>query len=270
MLRDMEPRRAGHAASEACGPSGGGYDSAVLDCLVIGDGPDTAVLVHGSGGSREDTWSHQLELAARHRLVLPDRRGYGASSPGARPDFEADGADIADLLGAGAHLVGFSYGGIGSLLAAARRPHAVRSLAVIEPPAFGVAAADPAVAELVRRLEPVFTAAPATDPLAFDAAFDRALGFDHVAAPVGPEQLARLDAYRRERAPWEARLPLAELGGAAFPRAVFRGDWSPAFSRVAETIAGAIGARLVTIPGGHGVQHRPGFNAALEELWAQA
>jgi len=45
---------------------------------------------------------------------------------------------------------------------------------------------------------------------------------------------------------------------------------SPAFSHVAGVIADAIGAELITIPGGHGVQHRAGFNDRVLALWAGA
>jgi len=44
-----------------------------LNVLRIGHGP-VVVLVHGTGGSREDTWSDQLILADHHSLILPDRR----------------------------------------------------------------------------------------------------------------------------------------------------------------------------------------------------
>jgi hypothetical protein len=71
--------------------------------------------------------------------LLVDRRGFGASPADGRVDFERDAEDVAELLADGAHLVGHSYGGVVSLLAAARRPDAVRSLVLIEPPAFGVA-----------------------------------------------------------------------------------------------------------------------------------
>lgn len=102
----------------------------------------------------------------------------------------------------------------------------------------------------------------------YDRAFDEALGFDHVEAPESDEQRARLDASRKERRPWEARIPLEAIRIQAFPKIVFRGDWSPALSHVAEVIADSIGAELVTIPGGHGVQHRAGFNERLLALWA--
>jgi pimeloyl-ACP methyl ester carboxylesterase len=49
----------------------------------------------------------------------------------------------------GDHLVGHSYGGVITLLAAGRRPTAVRSLTVIEPPGTRVALGDPAVDRFV-------------------------------------------------------------------------------------------------------------------------
>ena len=114
------------------------YDMSDLLVEDIGSG-DRVVLVHGDGPPGE-TWSDQRALAERYRLLIPDWRSH-----------EADARDVAELLGDGAHLVGFDSGGVGALLAAALRPEAVRTLAVIEPTAFGVAADDPAVARLVAR-----------------------------------------------------------------------------------------------------------------------
>lgn len=104
----------------------------------IGSG-DRVLLVHGSD-SAAATWSKQRVLAERYRLLIPDGRGH-----------DVDAREIAELLGDGAHLVGFDSGGVGSLFAAALRPEGVRSLTVIEPTAFGLAPDDPAVARLVAR-----------------------------------------------------------------------------------------------------------------------
>jgi pimeloyl-ACP methyl ester carboxylesterase len=240
----------------------------VLDCLVLGEGRP-AILVHGTGGGRHETWAKQLPLASNHRLVLPDRRGYGHSPPTEVVDFAADGRDISQLLEPPSHLVGFSYGGVGSLLAAALRPHNVLSIVVIEPPALGVARGHPAVDELVGRLEPVFAGAKHMSIEEHDRAFDEALGLNHVDAPISEEMRARYEAARKERRPWEAHIPFETLRAQTFPKLVFRGDWSPAFSRVAEVIAEGIGAELVTIPGGHGVQHRAGFNERLLAMWSE-
>jgi len=227
---------------------------------VLGEG-ETVVLVHGSG-VRDWTWSDQLELADRYRLVLPYRRGY-APSPAADPDFEVDARDVADLLDRPTQLVGFSYGGVGSLLATARRPELVRTLTVIEPPAFGVAADDPAVQELARRLDSVFRDRDRT-PEDYGAAFAEALGFE--ARPPSPEMRSVLESFMRERSPAEAVIPYERL--TSTPVLVVSGGWHPAFDAVSTEIAERLGAELVTFPGaGHGAQHAPGFNERLTEFW---
>jgi pimeloyl-ACP methyl ester carboxylesterase len=64
-------------------------------------------------------------------------------------DFLVDADDIANLMGDGAHLVGHSYGGLGAIAAAARRPEATRSLTLLEPPAAMLGQAAPAWEELL-------------------------------------------------------------------------------------------------------------------------
>src|SRR5256885_15692478 len=120
---------------------------------TIGSGP-RVVLVHGSVGNGRSTWEAQLPLAERFTLVIPDRPGSAPNPPVERVDFEEQAPLVADLLEGGAHLVGHSYGGVISLYAAALRPDAVRSLTVIEPPAFGVARGDPEVERLLREVDP--------------------------------------------------------------------------------------------------------------------
>ena len=68
------------------------------------------------------TFAAQRGLAARYRLVIVDRPGYPPNDPVERIDFDEQAAEIAELLEPGDHLVGHSYGGVISLLAAARRP----------------------------------------------------------------------------------------------------------------------------------------------------
>jgi pimeloyl-ACP methyl ester carboxylesterase len=63
-----------------------------------------------------------------------------------------DAADVVELLGDGAHLVGHSYGGVVAMLAAGLRPQAVRSLALIEPSWLRVAAHDPPVVAALERM----------------------------------------------------------------------------------------------------------------------
>jgi pimeloyl-ACP methyl ester carboxylesterase len=230
---------------------------------VLGEG-ETVVLVHGSG-VRDWTWSDQRELADRYRLVMPYRRGYGDSLR-ADPDFEVDGRDIAELLDRPSHLVGFSYGGIGSLLAAAQRPELVRSVTAIEPPAFGVALDHPEVRALGERLDGVFQNTDQT-PEEFGVAFAEAMGFEP--RPPSPEMRSVLESFMRERSPAEAGFPYDQLEGIAI--LIVSGGWHPAFDTVCSVLAERLGSELETFPGaGHGAQHAAGFNERLLSFWATA
>ena len=139
----------------------------------IGSGP-RVVLVHGSATGPE-TWSRQRPLAERWTLELVTRPGFWPLEPVARVDFEADAPPVAEQLGDGAHLVGHSYGGVITLLAAAERPDAVRSLTVIEPPALDVARGDPDVDAMVSRVEELWSGAP-PEPRVFLEEFLRTVG----------------------------------------------------------------------------------------------
>src|SRR5215469_7155585 len=113
------------------------------------DSQPRLLLVHGSVVNADLTWSAQKPLAARFEIVAPNRRGFPPGPDVAYVDFEDEAVWLERFLEPGAHLVGHSYGGVIALLAAARRPELVRSLTVIEPPAFGVARGDPEVDEFV-------------------------------------------------------------------------------------------------------------------------
>jgi len=98
-------------------------------------------LVHGSVGNGSVTWESLRPLADRYTLVILDRPGYPPNPPLEQADFDQQAGALAELLQPGDHLVGHSYGGVISLLAAAQA-NGLRSLTVNEPPAFGVAVLD--------------------------------------------------------------------------------------------------------------------------------
>ena len=108
------------------------------------------VLVHGSLATGGEEWQAQRPLADEgFHLLVPDRRGYGKSPVAEGEDFLRDADDIAELMGDSAHLVGHSYGGLGVLFAAARRPDATLSIALLEPAAFALGQGHPAARALV-------------------------------------------------------------------------------------------------------------------------
>jgi pimeloyl-ACP methyl ester carboxylesterase len=239
-----------------------------------GGGGATAVLVHGDVFDGEATWARQRDLGAHHHLLVPDRRGFGQSPDGGREDFERDAGDVAALLGAGAHLVGHSYGGVVALLAAARRPEAVRSLAVVEPPAFALALEHPAVRALMAELTPLVGADPPMDPDEFLQRFVRAVGGDtsRLPSPLPPPLVRHTRLLMTCRPPWEAQVPVELLAAAGFPVLIVSGAHSAAFDAVCDVLESGLAAERAVIAGaGHSVPLTGApFNERLERLWARA
>jgi pimeloyl-ACP methyl ester carboxylesterase len=115
-----------------------------LDVETLGTHGSPVVLVHSTGMTSRQ-WKRLAErLAPMHRVYLPDLIGYGASSkfPTSEPfDWTLDVVGIESLLDAivePVHLVGHSYGGLLALAAALHRRGRIRSLACVEPVAWGV------------------------------------------------------------------------------------------------------------------------------------
>lgn len=235
-----------------------------------GSGP-SVVLVHGSIGPGWAGWAGQAALAARWHLIVPHRSGYPPNPPLDRIEPAVQGAETADLLGAGAHLVGHSYGALVAMFAAAHRPAAVRSLTLIEPPAFGVARDHPAVVALTDDLRRAFELGRG-DPRAYLAGFLEALGSTEELPPALPPDLeAGVRSFMVERHPWDVDPPLDALREAGFPVLAVSGGWHPAFEATTAAIVERTGAELVTITGmGHEPQAVDGFNEILEGFLVRA
>jgi len=236
-----------------------------------GEGPPV-VLVHGAVADGRATWTEQRPLAERWTLTVPDRPGFGENPPVERVDFDVDAPLVAELLADGAHLVGHSYGGVISLLAAARRPEAVWSLTVVEPPAFGVARGNPHVGDLVERLQEHWRSGP-RDPETFLRGFLRLVGSAmDPPSPLPPPLQRGAEMLLVERGPWEAQIPLAELAGARFPKLVLSGAHNPAFDAVCDVLEQRLSAERAVIAGaGHSVQRTGArFNERLEAFLLSA
>ncbi|MFJ9397427.1 alpha/beta fold hydrolase [Streptomyces californicus] len=97
---------------------------------------DPLVLLHG-GFCTNDTWGAQrADLAAAHRLFLPERRAHGHTADVPGPLTYQDMADdtvafLERVVGGPAHLVGWSDGGVVALLVARDRPDLVRKVVAI-------------------------------------------------------------------------------------------------------------------------------------------
>ena len=113
-------------------------DSLPVHVTEWGDAGPAVLFVHGGVqggiGGGPANFKGQQPLAARGwRLKLIARPGFGESPSRGPDDMEADAILIAGMLSEPTHLIGHSFGGAEVLLAAARRPEAVRSLILVEP-----------------------------------------------------------------------------------------------------------------------------------------
>jgi len=109
---------------------------------------ETILLLHGNAESGEVWYGWIAQLAATMRVVVPDMRGFGRSTPMPRdhpwsPDRIVDDyVALLDGLGIGRfHLVGAKVGGTMALHFAARHPGRVQSLTVLGPPTRGIESA---------------------------------------------------------------------------------------------------------------------------------
>lgn len=257
-------------------------DAATLPIHVTtwGEGGEPLLIIHGGVqgglGGGPSTFSRQRPLAERGwTLRLVDRPGFGESPSRGPDDMEADAPWIADLLGEGSHLLGHSWGGAEALLAAARRPRAVRSLILVEPAlqpllmtAEGEAYAA-AKADAMRSLGPLLaTRTPGEYGLAFARSLGRGEdGGPNRAAAALEADLAQADrlgtALLRSRMappPVMARAAAA-IAAARIPVLVVTGGWSSFFDGVGARTAELTGGRhlIVAAP-----DHFPQVTAAAE------
>ena len=218
------------------------------------DSQPRLLLVHGSVVSADLTWSAQKPLADRFEIVAPNRRGFPPGPDVERVDFEDEAVWLEQFLEPGTHLVGHSYGGVIALLAAAKNPEQLRSLTVIEPPAFGAARGIPAADEFMATVEEHWTNGP-RDPAEFLRGF---LGLVGSSTPPGnftPELLQGARTLMVERPPSEAVIPFDELSSAPFPKLVVSGGHSAAFEALCDVLEKRLGAQRAVLPGaGHSIQ----------------
>ena len=265
-----------------------------INVVELGDDGPTVLIVHGGVqgglGGGPATFDEQKVLAERGwRLRLVERPGFGDSPSRGVDDMAADAEWIADMLGEGAHLVGHSWGGAEALLAAARRPEAVRSLTLVEPALFPIVMTDPAL-----RTDPEMQAVGgrlAQLMLRSDTPADYAIAFARtvLGPPEDQEVLTRVAGLEADRelatrvgcavlqgrmaSPEEMRAAADTVAERGLPVLVVSGGWSSFFDRIGEVVARFTKGRFETIPAvNHMVQQvgATAFNATLEQFMHEA
>jgi pimeloyl-ACP methyl ester carboxylesterase len=245
----------------------------VNEIVVIreGEGPEV-LLVHG-GASPRTTWRALSALSSRWTLAFVHRRGYPPSPrpPEGRQDFDVDANDLTPLLDRRPHVVAHSYGVLGTLIAAARRPECVRSLTLIEPPIYFLVERDPEVARLEAMGNAVLTHGLDTDAATLGEFLSLA-GAPNVGDGPLPEDVA--SGVRRAqggRLPGEANLALDALRQARIPSLVASGKHSQGLERICDALAAAVDAERLIAPGaGHFVAAAPNFADRLEQFLLSA
>jgi pimeloyl-ACP methyl ester carboxylesterase len=243
--------------------------AAVGEIAVVREGAGREVLLVHGGASPRTTWGALAPLTARWTLALMHRRGYppSPSPPDGRQDFEVDAVDVASLLAGRPHVVAHSYGVLGTVIAATRRPAQIRSLTLIEPPLYYLAPGDQEVARL-QRLGDAVLAHGLDAEAATLREFLRLAGAPEVDDGPLPDEVAH--GVRRAhgaRLPGEARPPLGVIRDAGIPSLVVSGGHTPGLERICDALAAALHAERLVAPGaGHFVAAAPGFTDQLEQF----
>ncbi|MFD3707534.1 alpha/beta fold hydrolase [Nocardia sp. NPDC058658] len=208
---------------------------------------EQVVLVHGDAPIGPLAWLSQRRLRDRYTLSVLTRAGYGQRSA-LRIDARRDADDLCAALSEPVHLIGHSHGAVVAALATAAAPDLVRSVTLIEPPLFQVAADEPEVQAVLREADALFgtvTAGPI--PAGTLSALFGGQGADFAT----PEWSLLRTKVMESVLPWTYPIDFAGLRGRVSALVVC-GAWSAAFTAVCERIARELSAPCVRIPGaGH-------------------
>ena len=195
---------------------------------------------------------------------MPTRRGFPGGPPGERQDFAADAEDLAELVGERAHLVGFSYGGLGVALFAASQPERVHSVTLVEVPLYLVAPDDPLVQQIADAGD-AFLSGEASPAQEVEFLANAGIGPDAPEEHRDEIEIATR-AARGGRSPREAKPDLDTISREV-PSMVVSGDHHEGIERLCDALADRLGARRELVPGaGHAVPRARGFNAVLEDF----
>ncbi len=258
-------------------------DGALLRWWRGGRG-EPVVLVHGSFDDHH-SWSGVLpQLSSFHDVITYDRRGHSASTaPRGQGNIAQDADDLLSIvdnvIGGPAHLVGNSYGASVAMMAAVQRRDAVRSVAVHEPPLFGLLVRNPVAkvlgaetavwmghaAELIRAGDPAGGARIFAEKVGFGNGSWNGLFTSEQRATMISNAHTWLDQYND---PDRHAVDITTLAWARFPVTLFVGERThELYKLVSEELADRLPfLRTVRIHGaGHGphLTHPSDLAAAL-------
>ena len=220
--------------------------------------------VQGGLGGGPKTFARQEALTQKGwKVEVVDRPGFGQSPSRGVDDMERDSRWIADELGDGANLIGHSWGGGEALLAAARRPEAVRSLVLVEPALQSLLMGDPVMAQPGIRTDAgrfMGLLMAAGSPADYGLAFAQSLGASNsggtgtnaaaAALKADPQRATGLGCallQARMASPVALKQAAETLAKASVPVLVVTGGWSPFFDAVGDVAARLTGGRHIIV-----------------------
>ncbi len=122
-------------------PSVADVDTGIGCIRVATAGQGTSIVMLHGWTLDHRSWTPQLPLSRQARLIMPDRRGFGAST--APPDLSREWQDVELIAGPEPFvLVGMSQGASVAIDVARRRPDRVKALVLAGAPLHGVVAND--------------------------------------------------------------------------------------------------------------------------------
>jgi len=274
-------------------------DSLPVNVQVVGPANGApALIIHGGlqggigGGPLTFQRQHALAERGGFRISMLERPGFGQSPSRGREDMVHDSVWIADKFlappaGAGAvakvHVLGHSWGGGLSLLAAARHPEGVRSLILVEPAMPMLAVLDAlkrldyaGFSSVVDWLSPL---ADAHSPGEYGRVFVQSLGrplqlengpavTDELISTLGESFLTSESA-----SPSDMAKAAAVIKQHRIPTLIITGGWSPSFDYVAEVAAKATGGSVAKVASPNHFpmyENADEFNRVVEEFWKSA
>lgn len=238
---------------------------------LTGKTGDLLTLVHGSWTDHHGWDAVVPGLSRSFRVLTYDRRGHSQSErPTGKGSVHEDVADLAALIehvGIGpAHIAGSSFGAAIALRLAGQRSDLFKSLIAHEPPVFSLLAdspdAQPALAEVSRRIAPVADRLRSGDPTGGARLFVETIAFGPGAWEELPERVRQTWVFNAptfldEMEDAESqRLPLSPLRDFPLQALLTNGGQSaPFFPPVLARIAAAL--RRAERQTFHGAGHVP-------------
>lgn len=236
---------------------------------INGSVGEPMVLVHGSWGDHENWASVVPALSSSFRVLTYDRRGHSKSErPAGRGSIQEDVADLAALLEelrhSPCHVVGNSFGGSIVLRLAAERPELFASLAIHEPPLFGLLRDEPnakqALADVQKRMSAVVALLTAGNSAEGARQFVETIAIGPGAWAELPEEVKKTLVFNaptwldEAHDPEALEIDLGGLRGFTAPALLTVGDRSPPFfPKVVDKLVAAVarGERQTIVGAGH-------------------